>query len=258
MKRIKRGCTIGYEIVYKYHDRNEDGEYNKEETKEFKKKLGDIYDDLPLEKLATAIMGQLARRDVWIVDFEVFEYKKQKINAKETKGGLIIKHKKFTLDEQASLQVQEVSEPPVNHVTYTQQIQPHNLIQTKANLAERQPAQSPQIQPHNFINNRRPIKMVEVDPNLVLVQKLKSQKHHFSLGKKYKVYAERESGGLLGSTNYIMEDDNGREVEVSSDYFISDVNLGYDKELQFSKKDGGPRLMFDDQYGAEMPDIRRR
>ena len=86
---------MGFEVVFKYHDKIENG-YDTLENKTFKKKFGDPYEDVPLSKLALFIMGQLARRDIWIVDVEINEFIKKSISFRENKSGIIIKNNKFT------------------------------------------------------------------------------------------------------------------------------------------------------------------
>ena len=64
---------MGYEVTYKYHPKREDGNgYNTDEVKELTKKVGKAFDDMPSEKLAAVVMSQLARRDIWIIDVEIF------------------------------------------------------------------------------------------------------------------------------------------------------------------------------------------
>lgn len=88
---------MGYEVVYTYHERLEEGGYDKENLKEMKKRIGTPYEDVPLSKLATVLLGQLARRDIWVMSVEVYEYKKTKINFRETKGGLVLKIRNFLM-----------------------------------------------------------------------------------------------------------------------------------------------------------------
>ena len=47
---------MGFEVVFKYHDKIENG-YDTLENKTFKKKFGDPYEDVPLSKLALFIMN---------------------------------------------------------------------------------------------------------------------------------------------------------------------------------------------------------
>ena len=69
---------MGFEVCYSFHDRI-NGEYNKEEVKTFKKKVGDPFDEISLEKLASSIISQLARRDIWIIALDVYELSKKKV-----------------------------------------------------------------------------------------------------------------------------------------------------------------------------------
>jgi hypothetical protein len=56
---------------------------NKDDLKTQSKKLGNINDETPLEKVASYIMSQFARRDIWVQDFEIFEFKKVKLSYKK-------------------------------------------------------------------------------------------------------------------------------------------------------------------------------
>src|SRR5262249_49089411 len=96
------------EVIFKYHDRLESGDYDKEVVKEMKRRVGSDFDDVPLEKCASAIISQLARRDVWVVGTEVYEYKRAKVNVRETKGGIVLRNKKFVLDQNAQLVAEDV------------------------------------------------------------------------------------------------------------------------------------------------------
>jgi hypothetical protein len=89
---------MGYEVIYKFHERLPDGKYA-EEVKETKKTVGKVHQEIPLSKLATVIMSQLARRDIWIIDVDIFEYTKKKISFKEPMDGkgLILKGKRFNI-----------------------------------------------------------------------------------------------------------------------------------------------------------------
>jgi hypothetical protein len=92
---------MGYEVIYKFHERLPDGKYA-EEVKETKKTVGKVHQEIPLSKLATVIMSQLARRDIWIIDVDIFEYTKKKISFKEPMDGkgLILKGKRFNITGQ--------------------------------------------------------------------------------------------------------------------------------------------------------------
>lgn len=94
-------------MIFHYYDKKEEGAgYNVESPKTFKKMLGKT-EDISLDKLASLVMMQLARRDIMIFDVEPYEYTKKKITFKETKGGVVIKNKKFSLDGSSVIEIQE-------------------------------------------------------------------------------------------------------------------------------------------------------
>jgi hypothetical protein len=88
---------MGYEVIYFYQDKTEKG--FSEEVKTFKKRVGDPYEDFPIDKLSGIICCQLARRDIYVKDVEIYEITKKKIKFKETKNGIILKNKKYSFNE---------------------------------------------------------------------------------------------------------------------------------------------------------------
>ena len=89
-----------FEIKYFYKESAEPGFY-KDEILTKTLKVGRFGEDISLEILAGKIMAQLARRNILIVDIEIYEYAKKKIKYKETDSGIIIKNKKFSFDSGA-------------------------------------------------------------------------------------------------------------------------------------------------------------
>lgn len=248
---------MGYEAVYKYHERTDDG-YNKEEVKTFKKKVGDPFEEIPLEKLAGAVMAQLARRDIWIVDVELFELSKKSISFKETKGGIVLKNKKFLFDGGG-----EDSSAVVVHEFVTAQpvaVQPstngnHVNIQAQG---EPSPNPSGAAYPHNQ-GPRRPIDWVIFQPELHMMPEIKQKNLRLTPDKKYPVFQKKD--GPLGEI-YTMSDDTGRELLVSDKYFVpGNVRLLADRELGFSEsqqqRDGGKLYWGGANNEPDMPNIRR-
>jgi len=239
---------MGYEVIYKYHERLEEGGYNKEETKSFKKKVGDPYDDVPLERLAGAVMAQLSRRDVWITEVEVYEYSKKQITFRETKGGIVLKNKKFLVDQDANVVVQEIVEAPAMQP----QIHPHQLMQVPGHQQA-----GAMFHPHNG-NQLRPIKWVVFAPELPLMPEVKTKNLRFTVDKKYPVFKEQQMS--IGMA-YTTMDDSGREQLISDKYFVpAEVNLLLDKEVGFSedvrKREGG-KLRWDGVMDdPNMPKLR--
>lgn len=256
---------MGFEVTYKYHEKT-DGEYNREETKVFKKKVGDPFDDVSLEKLAAAIMAQLARRDVWILDVEVFELSKKVVNFKEAKGGIILKNKKFLFDgggeDASNIIVQDMvqSNQPVHSVVQSQSLTPNQTaISTPVPVPS--PQQTVTIQgagaSHEQIRPRRPIDVVIFAPEPQQMVEIKNYK--LTIDKKYNVYEKKEVP--LGQI-FSIQDDSGKDILVSDRYFIPGrihlvaSELGFDESQQ--KKDGGNLYWGNANLDPNMPDIRRR
>src|SRR5271165_4743760 len=103
---------MGYEILIPYYEQIGEGEYNREETKTMKKRVGDPYEDVSLDKCAGVIMAQLARRDIWVITkgIEVYEVSKKKINFNNSKGSITLKNKKYRMDGSAEIISQEIVE----------------------------------------------------------------------------------------------------------------------------------------------------
>ena len=69
---------MGYEIQYNYQEKK-DGVY-KEEIKTLKKKLGEPFEEVSLDRLASAIMSQLARRDIFVASLTIHELIKKEVS----------------------------------------------------------------------------------------------------------------------------------------------------------------------------------
>ena len=237
---------MGYEVTYKYHEKDDSGNYNKEVVKEMKKKIGDAYEEIPLEKLASAIMSQLARRDIWILpEVEIYEYRKVKISFRETKGGIVIKNKKFELDSESKIVVHEFTEgqpttnTPINYNGAMVPAQPGN----KTNLAA---------------PTGRPIKWVALDPDDRNLSRVKGSGLAFLPNKRYPVFQEAPDPKSFGRMIYTMLDENKREVTIFDDYFLNaDQRLaqGFNSTVD---RDAEPKLSFGEYEKDSMPDIRGR
>lgn len=247
---------MGYECHYSYHERI-DGEYNKDEVKILKKKVGDPFEDVTLEKLAASVMAQLARRDIWIVDVSIYELSKKSIAFKEAKGGIILKNKKFLFDDVENLTSVVVEEPPqfqnpiplqqnVNHFNIAGQASvnqhPHNMT----------PAQATNVA-------RRPIGQLVFAPEPQQIPEIKQKNLRFTVDNKYAIYERKSSplGDLL-----VVVDDTGRQQTISDKYFVPVPQLFADNELGFSEnqqqRDGGKLYWGTANTDPNMPDIRRR
>ena len=271
---------MGFEVVYRFLEKNEEGDYNKDDVKEMSRKIGEPFEDVSLETLAQKIMAQMARRDIYVLpDVEIYELKKQKVSFRETKGGVIIKNKKFLLDnENNSIICQDMPETPVPALPVQQLVQ-HT-------------PQNGTMAPHNtlVLHNqqqglgRRPIKIVVLDDsgwtqdmhgNKVPVGvAIKNAGLQFRANQRYPVMQEMDDPRdkrvdkfgqptLDRKKVYLMLDDNKREVTVSQDYFVpADIKLERSvADDPWDKVTGGgkePKLMFEQEFEENMFDIRAK
>jgi hypothetical protein len=234
---------MGYEVTYKYHERK-DGSYDKEELKSLKKKVGDPFEEVPLEKLAGAVMAQLARRDIFVVDVDIVELSRKQISFKETNGGVVIKNRKFLFDQASSLIVQQVVEVPENNTGVSAPQERH--IQHVQNSA-----------PAGDLG--RPIDVMIFSPELPQMPEIKKKGLRLTPDKKYPVYGREQMGAF---TVLKIIDDVGRQQNVSDVYFIpGNVKLLADRELGFSEtqkqRDGGKLNWGGAVEDDSMPVIRR-
>ena len=90
---------MGYEITFSFHEKNEEGKMDMETSSTFTKTVGKRNEEVSLEKVGAIILGQMARRDIYISNVTIFEYVKREVSFKETKTGITIKNKKFSFDQ---------------------------------------------------------------------------------------------------------------------------------------------------------------
>ena len=242
---------MGFEVIYSFHERLEEGDYNKEETKTMKKRIGDPFEDVCLDKCAGAILSQLARRDIWVTNVEVYELSKKKITFREAKGGsVILKNKKYQMDgTTAGIVSQEIVEaPPAGAM----------VLYTEGGTQAVAPTRGGH--PHNQ-GVLRPIKWVVFQPSYQNDdQKRKVKMLRFTLEKKYPVFAEQLQLNGVGMA-YKTVDDTGREQLISDEYFIpADAMLVADRELRFSEtpesREGGNLLWGGAKREDNMPKLR--
>ena len=278
---------MGFEIKYIYHPRKDDGPGYDTEVKEDKiAKVGKPFDDTPLEKCAAAIMAQLARRDIMVVDVEVSELVKKVISFKEAKDGkgIVLKNKKFYLSSTAEMieEVGEVTVPKANfqvaekatmgqiHEQVSSGLQPHEIAQ----------AAHPQAQdPENLYANpnatmvRRSVDPKSIDRSKTLYQvyfepeahfqEARRQKLHFTEDTRYPVHKVIPSPtGKLDNQQIALVDDSGQVVILDEKFFVTaGRGLMGDAQHNFSGRGEGTgkrrrKLAYEDQMKVgEMPDV---
>lgn len=240
---------MGFEILFKYHEKTENG-YDTVEQKTFKKKCGDAYEEIPLEKVALLVMGQLARRDIWIVDVEINEFVKKPISFRETKGGIVIKNKKFSLD--AKLENSVV----VEECLPEKQSQPANV-----NLANQ--VNNKVVHPHEVMKrdlpSKKPIGQMVFAPEPQQIREV--AKYKLTVDKKYAIYEKKSSP--TGGDLFVILDDLQREIIISDKFFIpAAVNLIGDDEFAnqetsyFGASTKEPKLNWNGVVSDNVPHLR--
>lgn len=246
---------MAYELTYFYHEKKPEGGYNTEERKELKKKVGNGFDDIPLEQVAGAIIKQLARRDIWVVDVEVSEYTKKPVSFKESTDGLgiVLKNKKFSLDHSATLVAQDISVDlvPEQAAPTSSTALVKKQVKGNAGLNLVEPPVNPnrimywaQFEPHPF------------------TQEARTKGLKFTVGKKYPVHRAKENENGVGQIFYVT-DDVKKMVQVDEKYFqVAGAGLVGDDEVEggFSPQgppENEPKLAYwSHMKGGEAPQLR--
>jgi hypothetical protein len=276
---------MGYEVKYIFHPRKEDGSgYDTEVRQDKSVKVGKPFDDTPLEKCAAAILAQLARRDVWVVDVEVSELVKKPISFKESADGkgIVLKNKRFSFNAAAEMVTEETMPqvpmqympvpapvmaapvvPQQPHELIPQGVQPHELMRPQAastaidNLYANPNATSVRrsVDPRS-IDRSKILYHVYFEPYMHQAQ-AKALKLRFTEDTRYPVHAVIPSPtGKLDAQQIAITDDTGQVVIIDEKFFTSaGRGLMGDKELNFSgdKKQGmkKPKLSFERELNGQ-------
>lgn len=238
-------------MVFSYKESaGKPGEYG-EEVKKKTCRIGKTTEDVPLDALAGKIMSQLARRNILIVDVEIYEYAKKKMSYRESSDGIVLKNKKFSF---ASGSVAELDGFEEGSDEEDEGFKP--IPSPSKDLADR----SCPIAAKNLAKpHRRALRHEIYEPEPLAEFKAKQKGLKFTVGKKYPIYSESSIGTTVV---YKTTDDSGREVDVSSEYFVA-IGVG------LMEQDAGPRYvgaedrkeeinLWGNTEHVDMPDIRRR
>jgi hypothetical protein len=239
---------MGYEIIYRYKEATDVPGVYSEEVKEKSSKIGKVTDEVDLEDLASKVMTQLARRNVLIVEVEIWEYARKRVSYRETANGIVIKNKKFSFDSRGVVETGEFEDE-----VQDEEFKP--LPEPSRELADRS---CPLVQ-RDRPAHRRALRHEIFEPEPLALHKAKQRGLAFTVGKKYPIYSERSIGT---SVAYKTTDDKGKEVEVSSEYFVA-IGAG------LMQQDEGPTYvgaenqkeeinLWGNHEQSEMPDIRRK
>jgi hypothetical protein len=219
-----------FELIFHYHKKLENGKYDSDDCT-MKKTLGKKDEEVPLEKVASFIISNLARRDIWITDVELFEFAKRQITFRESKDGIVLKNRKFSFGRSGVVDEGLIAEED------KEVVQP----QIKATVPSKPSAPSKS----KFI--REEFFMADIDGP--------SPFKNLTPKKKYGVIRETETG------RYVVMNDNNMEMLVDSCYFTcvgagvvydgpisQDPNLQSMEEALRSKIQGQNNI----QYGGEI------
>jgi hypothetical protein len=260
-----------YEIIFKYNEMREDGEFDIEETKTKVIKIGNSIDEeVPLEQVAGKIMAQLARKKISVVEVRIFEYTKKELTFREEDDGFKIGRKKFSFEDGALIgNVKEDEPSEQDKLLALLKSNPQLLDQLSAD--RRQVGLEPQpklvtasqsknavtSQPNIDVPQRYEVFDPEVAPegSTACLEFIKRRNWKFTSGKRYPIFQEKMGpGGLLYST----VDDAGVRLDVSSLYFVP-PNKGltgtFIEDAQGSIGPVGPepKLMY---QSNQMPNLR--
>jgi len=224
--------------------------------------VGKGFEDVPLEVLAGKIIAQLARRNILVVDVEIFEYVRKKLSYRESPDGILIKNKKFRFDDGAVVEAdvedpqakEELAELLSNNPELMQEnagvlkpLQPQP--QPQANIAPRPPAPA-------TLSGQRPIRFEIYDPSIHSEHKAQQQGYKFSKGKRYPIFQE-ESMGEAGPVIYTTVDDTGKETRCSSEYFTAPTQgIRYENVVKEDKAEDIDLWGSTPNVANDMPDLR--
>lgn len=242
---------MGYEVVFSYKESGDSpGEYS-DEIKRKTCRIGKATEDVPLESLAGRIMSQLARRNILIVDVEIYEYAKKQLKYRESADGIVIKNRKFSFSSGGVVELDSDDDSPEED-----DFRP--IPSPSRDLADRScPMKRPELK--NLAPSRRVLRYEVYEPEPLSEFKAKQKGLKFTVGKRYPIYSEESLGT---SVLYKTADDSGREVTVGAEYFVA-VGAG------LTMQDDGPKYvgaenqkeeinLWGNYESTDMPDIRRK
>ena len=132
---------MGYEIQFKYFKKKSEGfGYDTEgEPEVMKVAVGKQWDDVDLDEVAKSVFGQMAKRNILIVDAEIYEYTKKKVSFKMKDDGISIKNRKFSYDITGAIKSEsDEALPPQQAIMMPSQpvisqgghvLEPHEILQ---------------------------------------------------------------------------------------------------------------------------------
>lgn len=222
-----------YELIFHYRDEVEKGSYSEEE-KTKKIKVGNIEEDTPIEAVAGKIFAQLARRNILVVDVEIYEFTKKKLSYKETEDGFLIKNKKFKFDDGIDSSVVDTTiEEPNDNLNKLFDILAANpkLIEALRGGGNGQPSGAsspiatpplstpPRQMPHEKMTKEKPLRNEIFDPPPWLLKEARSRGLKFTIGKQYPILKEKLADNPSAGMLYTTVNDSGEKQVLAGIHF---------------------------------------
>jgi hypothetical protein len=227
---------MGYEVSFSYYEKlKESFDYDRENLLNFKKVYGKATEDYPLEKLCQALMQQLARRDILIVDWEIYEFVRKKVTSRLTKSDLIIKNKKFSLKNNVVESLDDYEEEDTALCCPVQKPAPPPVSSSPA-VIHSAPAVNIAA-PNRPINLAAPVRQSDkiVKYMQFLPSKMLRPIGKFTIEKTYPVFRESLSNTGIGMM-IETQDDAGQRVTVPDEHFVpAQTSLLGEEEARFSQ-----------------------
>lgn len=219
---------MGYEIRFLYHKKKSEGiGYDTETTEEMKVSVGKQWDDIDIDEVAKAIFGQLAKRNILIVDAEVYEYTKKKVSFKMKDDGIVVKNRKFSYDITGAIKSSSEEEVVPHQVIPVAQVAPQTNIselppEVQAEIAKMRGEKPVITGPKVAVKaSQMPIRREIFDPHPDLLRAAKAKGLPFKVGKDYPIFEEKpDMRGVMFGMNYLTEDDNGNRRVLNDKHFV--------------------------------------
>jgi hypothetical protein len=251
---------MSFEVLYRYKEKDSDGKFS-EAVQEKTVKVGKPYEDTPLEEVAGKIIAQLARRNILVVEVEIYEYSKKKVSYLETDDGIKIKGRKFSFDNATALC--EVGRASEEESPAQEQLMA--LLQSNPNLVQQLLGQvkNPNKPVAPAVNLAGPLRYEVFDPpDPAAIKMAAAQGLKLTKGKKYPIHQEKPAGpSITAGLLYVVTDDVGKQVPVRSEFFIIPPKLSeafLEDSVQYVGGSGPePKLSYGDEVASGMPDLSK-
>lgn len=223
---------MSYSVTFHYREEIQKGVYSEEE-KIKTIKVGSYDEDVPLEVVAGKIFAQLARRNILVVDVEIFEFIKNKLNYREASDGIVIKNKKFKFDDGVGVSASESSDESQDTAKQLLEILASNpeladILRgggrpspTRESSLVSTPPQAfpPRSLPHEKVVREKVLRSEIFDPPNWLLQEARKRGLKFTVGKQYPILREKVNPNPGAGIDYTTINDMGEKQILAGLHF---------------------------------------